>query len=146
MIDPKAIDLAVDYFMKNKYDYVFLGLTFAEGICCDVFSFNALKIAFEKAKLKAEREHVTPYFHNNPDVFNIFCLENKMDDSKYRFVVDKQEDFEVIKAIIEGLSKKGESPFHAEDIKKFLNENPDIYNLNKNILRNEDCNVFEKKK
>lgn len=146
LIDPKAIDFAVDYFMKNKYDYVFLGLTFADGICCDVFSFNALKIAFEKAKLKAEREHVTPYFHNNPDVFNNFCLENKTDDSRYRIVVDKPEDFEVIKAVIEGLSKKGESPFCVEDIKKFLNENPDIYNLNKNIVRNEEYNVFEKKK
>jgi spore coat polysaccharide biosynthesis protein SpsF len=34
-------------------------------------SFEALKNAWENAKLELEREHTTPYFWENPDKFRI---------------------------------------------------------------------------
>lgn len=143
LIDPKAIETELEFFLNNKCDYVYLGLTFAEGICCDILSFRALETAYKNAMTKEDREHVTPYIHHHPELFKIICMENKTDDSKYRFVVDNSEDLEVVKAIIEALYKEGSPPFNSEDIKKFLDGRPDIFQKNKHIIRNEGFDVFK---
>lgn len=143
LIDPDAVKTAIECFITEKYDYVYLGLTFAEGICCDIFSFQALETAYKNATLKPEREHVTPYLHNHPEMFKIKVLENKTDDSKYRFVVDEPEDFDVVKAIIESLSRKNSGPLYSKDIKEFLDRNPSILNKNAHVIRNEDYDVFK---
>ena len=41
------------------------------GIDVEVFSYEALKTAWENAKGSAEREHVTPYIICNPSLFKI---------------------------------------------------------------------------
>jgi spore coat polysaccharide biosynthesis protein SpsF len=143
LIDPAAVKIAIESFVNGQYDYVYLGLTFAEGICCDIFSFQALEIAYARAELESEREHVTPFIHNHPELFKIKALENETDDSKYRFVVDKPEDFEVVKAIIESLYRENSGPLRANEIKQFLDNNPSIFQKNAHITRNEDYNVFE---
>ena len=143
LIDPEAVKGAIECFRGHEYDYVYLGLTFAEGICCDIFSFQVLEVAHKNAKMKSEREHVTPYMHNHPELFQIRALENKTDDSKYRFVVDKPEDFEVVKAIIESLYKENAKPFSSKDIKQFLADNPAVFQKNAHVIRNEDYNIFK---
>jgi spore coat polysaccharide biosynthesis protein SpsF len=143
LIDPAAVKMAIESFVNGQYDYVYLGPTFAEGICCDIFSFRALEIAYTRAELESEREHVTPFIHHHPELFKIKALENKTDDSKYRFVVDRAEDFEVVKAIIESLYCENSGPLQANEIKQFLDNNPSIFQKNAHIIRNEDYNVFE---
>jgi spore coat polysaccharide biosynthesis protein SpsF len=142
LITPEELKMQINYYLNNEYDYVYLGRTFAEGICCDLFSFRALEITHKNATLKLEREHVTPYMHKHHELFKITGLENKTDDSKYRFVIDEPEDFEVVKAIIEALCRDNSKPCNAEDIKAFLDNNPDIFKKNAHIIRNEDYEVF----
>jgi spore coat polysaccharide biosynthesis protein SpsF len=143
LIDPAAVEMAIESLVSDRYDYAYLGLTFAEGICCDIVSFQALETVYKKAELESEREHVTPFIHHHPEMFKIKALENETDDSKYRFVVDRPEDFEVVKAIIEALYHKSSVPIRANDIKRFLDDNPSVFQKNRNIIRNESYNVFE---
>lgn len=137
LIDPEICDQVINIYLKEKADYVYLGPTFAEGLDCEIFSFPALKVAYKNAKMKSEREHVTLYFHNHPELFNIIAVKNETDDSKYRFTVDEPKDFEVIKAIIEALYKRNSVPFHFKEIKQFLDDHPDIFQKNAYIIRNE---------
>ncbi|MBI2454501.1 MAG: glycosyltransferase family protein, partial [Parcubacteria group bacterium] len=69
LIDPVIIDLCLNEFAKNKYDYISNVLpgdrTFPRGLDVEVFSFSALKTAFEKATETLETEHVTPYIWQN---------------------------------------------------------------------------------
>jgi spore coat polysaccharide biosynthesis protein SpsF len=95
------------------------------------------------AELEPEREHVTPFMHHHPELFKIKALENKTDDSKYRFVVDRPEDFEVVKAVIESLYHENSEPLRANDIKQFLDNNPSLFQKNAHVIRNEGYNVFE---
>jgi spore coat polysaccharide biosynthesis protein SpsF len=87
--------------------------------------------------MKSEREHVTLYLNNNLDRFSKKIMDNETDDSKYRITVDVQEDFEVVKEVIEALYKKGAVPFSFLEVKRFLDNNPQIYQKNSHITRNE---------
>ena len=143
LIDPEVLYNQIKKFDKDKLDYSYLGLSFAEGICADLFTFSVLEEAHHLAKLKAQREHVTPYFHDNKTKFNILCLENIRDDSKYRIVVDTPDDFEVIKRIIEDLYKGDENIPSTYEIISYLDQNPDTYSLNSLVVRNESYDVFK---
>lgn len=138
LLDPAVCDEAIKAYENEGVDYVHTGPTFTEGLDCEVFSFKALEIAWKGSKLKSEREHVTQYFYKHPELFKKITLVNKTDDSKYRITLDEEEDFIVIKAILEQFAKEEKKFFKAEAIKSFLNAHPDIYKINTRIVRNEN--------
>lgn len=137
LIDPVICDLVIDSYLKSEVDIVHTGPTFAEGLDCEVFSLECLKLAWHGAKLRSEREHCTMYFHNHPEKVTKTTLANVTDDSKYRFTVDEPEDFWVVKEILETLYSKDSQIFLVNDIKTFLDTHQKIYILNSKIIRNE---------
>ncbi|MFQ5647314.1 MAG: cytidylyltransferase domain-containing protein [bacterium] len=137
LIDPRLCDQLVTIYQESMVDYLHLGPSFAEGVDSEIFSFKALEQAWNGARLKSEREHVTLYLHNHPELFKKKVLTNDTDDSKYRFTVDEPADFQVVKAILEELYKEGASCFYTDEIKTFLDARPDLSSLNADIVRNE---------
>ena len=108
--------------------------SFPQGTEVEVFSFNALEKAWNEANKPLEREHVTPYFYNNPEKFTIFNITNQKDTSNLRWTVDRIEDLEFVRAIVLRIRK---SPILMQDILQVLNNEPDIVNLNKNHVKDE---------
>ena len=137
LIDPEICSHVIKVYFGSEVDYVHTGPTFAEGIDCEIMSFRALEKAWQEARLKSEREHVTRYFYNHPELFTEVALTNKTDDNKYRFTVDNYEDFLVVKAILEALYSKSSKLFSANEIKEFLDIHPDVLSLNAHVKRNE---------
>jgi spore coat polysaccharide biosynthesis protein SpsF (cytidylyltransferase family) len=137
LIDPEICDHLIETYLNKQMDYVVTGSTYAEGLDCEVFSFKALEMVWREARLKSEREHVTQFFHNHPEVFKMGILPNKTDDSKYRFTIDEEVDFVLVKTILVEFCRQGKSYFTTEEIKNFLDAHPDIYQLNAHIIRNE---------
>ncbi len=137
LIDPELCDRVAEVYRKSNADFVYLGPSFAEGLDCGIFSFHALEKAWREARLKSEREHVTPYLHNHPEFFSKIEISNETDDSHYRLTVDEEVDFRVVEQIFLNLYRTGEQPFLARQIKSFLDAHPEIFNLNANIIRNE---------
>ena len=137
LIDPVICDLVIDSYLTSGVDFVHTGPTFAEGLDCEIFSLECLKLAWHGSKLRSEREHCTMYFHNHPEKVRTTTIVNATDDSKYRFTVDELEDFSVVKAILENLYQDNEDDVGFSEIKGFLDSNPDIFDLNKGIMRNE---------
>lgn len=141
LIDFEICDRLFEMYLKEKVDYAHLSPRFAEGLDCEIFSFDCLRAAWKEAKMKSEREHVTLYFNNNLKRFKKMIMENSVDDSKYRITVDEQEDFDLVKAVIEVLYKNGGAPFGSQEIKRFLEDNPGIYQKNYHIIRNEGLSI-----
>jgi spore coat polysaccharide biosynthesis protein SpsF len=137
LIDPSVLDWMIETFFARGLDYIYTGSSFAEGTDAEMFTFEALEEAYREAQLKSEREHVSQYFRNNPNRFKIAIMENPTDDSRYRFTVDEPEDFDVVKAIIEGLYPNDGEIVRIQEIKTFLDEHPGIFQLNSHIVRNE---------
>jgi len=110
LIDPVLIDGVIAYAQINDKDYCsnILIENYPDGQDVEVFKFSALKNAWENAKLKSEREHVTPYIRSNCDVnggtlfsaLNFPCIA---DYSKIRMTVDEQKDFDLIEKVIHDL-------------------------------------------
>ena len=100
----------------------------------EVLTFDSLEIAYEKASLKSDREHVTPYIWRNTDQFNNRCVYAEKDYSKYRVTIDYQSDYEVAKKIAAEFYP--DKPCYTQII-EFLDRNPSVRKINSDITRNE---------
>jgi spore coat polysaccharide biosynthesis protein SpsF (cytidylyltransferase family) len=148
LIQADICDKVIETYFRSGVDYIRTGKTFAEGLDCEVFSFAALEMAWKRAALPSEREHVTLYCFNHPDKFKIQIIENEVDDSRYRITVDEMVDFLAVEAILECLYEGSETYFTIEDIKHYYEEHPEVYGLNSAVLRNHGLtkSIMEDKK
>lgn len=136
LIDPNVYSAMIENFSLNSFDYIRTGQSFAEGLDCEILSLKNLIRSDGEALLPSEREHVTLYIRNHPELFRIKIIENKSDDSRYRITVDEPQDLEVVGAIIKSLYPKNPH-FGIKDIKLFLDDHPEIFTLNSAVIRNE---------
>ena len=135
--DPEVIDKVIQNFIENKADYTsnFWSTTFPDGLDVEVFSFKVLEEVWKKAKLKSEREHVTPYiYRNNPDLFKITNLEYTEDLSSMRWAVDEQKDLDFVSEIIKNLNGK---EVNLINVLKVLGQSSELGDINKMYNRNE---------
>jgi len=137
LIDPMVIDEVITLHMREKADYTSNTLkeTYPDGEDIEVFTFAALKEAWKRAKLSSEREHVTPFMRKNP-AFKLSNLEYNNDLSHKRWTLDNPEDYDFIKLIYQNIYTKNPD-FGMEEILEFIDKNPDIEKINRNINRNE---------
>lgn len=135
-IEPEIVMNLVKQHIHHDADYSYLSPNFAEGLDVEVIKKSALLLASTNAHKTSEREHVTLYFSNNAKQFNIFELHQERDDSKYRFTLDTVEDLDVIKEISSYFMDRLRD-VSAEEIIQFLDDHPDVFQLNSNIIRNE---------
>ena len=63
LLDGKTIDKHVNFYLKNKSDYVSnqINRTYPDGYDVEIISFKLLKKLNFTAKLKEDREHVTTF-------------------------------------------------------------------------------------
>jgi spore coat polysaccharide biosynthesis protein SpsF len=136
VLDPAVIDRVVTLFWHEGCDYASNvdPPTFPDGLDAEVFSRAALELADLKARLPSEREHVTPYIRNHPEVFRAANLANTPDLSKLRWTVDVPSDLEFIRVIYRAL---GSSEFGMDDMLSLLAEHPGLSKINDEIARNE---------
>jgi len=136
LIDPKVIDHVIDIYLNNNYDYVSNygppPKTYPEGSTLDVYSSKTLTEAYNEAKKPSELEHISPFICNRPKRYKLYRVDYKKDISNYRFSLDYQEDFQVIKSIYEALYPINPL-FTLEDIISWLDSNPEIFKINSHI-------------
>ena len=136
LIDPEIVDLAIQIFNSDKYDYVHnqYPRTFPDGLDTEVFTFNALEKAWKNAVLPSEKEHVTPYFRNHKEEFKIKSMINEKNLSFHRWTLDYKEDLELIRKIIQKINHR---PILINDIILLFNKEPSLFEINKMYLPND---------
>ncbi|MGZ3633053.1 MAG: cytidylyltransferase domain-containing protein [Parachlamydiaceae bacterium] len=136
LIDPALIDLVVSRYLESypisDYASNVMNRTYPRGMDVEVFSFKALNQAAEDATAKGEREHVTLYLYSHPELFSLISVEGSVDDSHYRLTVDTQEDFVLIKKIIEHLYPQNPH-FTLKQILEVLAQHPGWKKMNAHI-------------
>lgn len=136
LIDPEILDNMLTRFVsaENEIDYMsnVIHRTFPRGLDIEIFSFNALEKAYNSTKLPFDREHVTPYFYNNPHLFKTMNYQNDVDYSFHRWTVDTDEDFKLIDKIYASLYKP-DKIFLFNDVLKLFETNPDLIKINQHI-------------
>lgn len=138
VIDSEIIDKVIELFHQSGADYCSNcdPATLPDGLDVEVFTFAALTKAWHEAKKPSEREHVTPYIRNNKSIFTCANYTHPNDLSHYRLTVDEGVDFELITQIYQALYPI-KPAFNLSDIITFLQQNPELGQLNQHIIRNE---------
>ncbi len=136
LVDPTLVDKIVNEYKKKSFDYVsnFLTETFPSGAEVEIFSFKTLEKTWKDAKKPSEREHVVPYIMNNPKIFRLHNYSNSENFSKLRYVVDRKEDLEVVQKIVARIEHR---PILMDDIIQIFYNEPEIFELNKDVDRRE---------
>jgi len=138
LIDSSLVDELIEKLVTENLDYCSNTLTedFPDGQDIEVFTFEALEQAWLEAKLKSDREHVTPYIKRNSDfnggsLFKAADLKNFENMNSIRMTVDEQSDLDVIRLLAKSIGEDASWIEYAQ----FIKNNPELQ-LNKGILRN----------
>ena len=135
LFDPGLTKEMIGEIIKSDGDFVVLKDNQPSVSCgVNVFSFKALKKAYEKAPTKYQREHVIPYFLETPKGFGYVYAEQVKDFARgdLRLTVDTISDLELIREIYKHLYKEGEI-IDLKDVIKFLDKNPSIKKINAHV-------------
>lgn len=138
LIDPEVIDDVITFYLNGDYDYASNAVepTFPDGLDVEIFRFSVLEGAWKEACLPSQREHVTPFIHQQPDRYRIGHYKNTEDLSHLRWTVDEQEDFNLINKIYEELYPVKPN-FRMADILNLFQQKPEWPTINKQFERNE---------
>ena len=113
LIDPETIDKVVSKVNDGNADYASntIRRTFPRGLDVEAFSSESFEDVVSAATTKAEREHVTPYYRDNPDKFElvnvtsdeVFGEEQYIDRTDLRLTLDEAADYRLLKRIYDDL-------------------------------------------
>lgn len=135
LIDPTLIMTGIDVYQSANNNQCYVSncfpRTYARGFDFEIFSSTMLKEAYSHATDEGDREHVTPYFWKNRsgkyDIQNIAQEENH---SHLRITLDEEDDFTLIKKLIEEYNA---SELSYSQIEQILQSHPELCAINAHI-------------
>lgn len=137
LMDPNVIDTVINCHLREKADYTTNTFepTYPDGEDVEVFTFDALKKAWQKARLLSEREHVTPYLrvHGHCKTVSV-TLDPPVDK---RWTLDEPADYEFIAGVYEALYDPARPVFGMMSVLDLLQREPAREHINSAIQRNE---------
>lgn len=109
LIDWDVIDAVVDRLATENVDYCSntVERTFPRGLDVEAFSYESFKHIHENAKEPHHREHVTPYYRENDDQFNLASVTSEeifnrswmQDRTDLRITLDEADDYELLREV-----------------------------------------------
>jgi len=135
--EPKVIDAVITKLIEEGYDHVTNNLpsSFPEGLDCEAFKKSALDRSEREAETAFEREHVTQYIYHHPEIFKIGNVSNGENLSYLRWTVDKDVDYEMVKAVYAHRNPVNKGILLMDEILEILKANPEIAKINSEVER-----------
>jgi len=140
LIDPSTVDRVLQYYFDHieEYDYVSNCLirTYPRGMDTEVFPVRVLEEAFREATDPQDREHVTSFFYLQERRYRLSNVAYSRDCSRHRWTVDTEEDFILIKQILEILYP-AKPDFSMEDVLDLIERAPGLFAINAHVEQKE---------
>jgi spore coat polysaccharide biosynthesis protein SpsF len=135
LIDPQLVDETIRVFRDERADYASNDFprTYPRGLDSEVFTSAALERAWREAHEPYEREHVTPYLYEHPEIFRLASLSGDVDHSQYRWTLDTPEDLELLRAIYSRFDNRDD--FRWQDVVALMEREPELAELNSQVLQ-----------
>lgn len=128
--DPAVVDEVIIHFQETGVAYLVQPQNYPEGVDTEIFTNDALQRAGKEARLPSEREHVTQYFRNHPEIFKIdtnWRVGND-DDSSMHWSVDTAADFQFAEEVFKHF---GEKEFGFRAVLALVKARPELLEINK---------------
>jgi spore coat polysaccharide biosynthesis protein SpsF len=135
LIDPRLVAETIAIFQADEADYAsnVIPRTYPRGLDTEAFTAAALERAWLEAKEPHQREHVTPYFYEHPELFRMASATADADYSRYRWTLDTSEDLELIRAIYSRFDNCDD--FDWKEVLALMEREPDLADLNSRIVQ-----------
>lgn len=157
VIDPDVVDLTVQAYQKqaevpDAHQPVFVanrlpppwGRTFPIGLDTEVCAFSSLELAWKEAQAPHQREHVMPFFYDQPDRFRIYLVNHSTDYGALRWTVDTPQDLDLVRRIFENFP--GRNDFTWLEILALFERYPELTNINRQITAKDYRQVDQRSK
>lgn len=144
LIDPSLIDNVIKAYLQNEnaLDYVSncatFERTFPRGMDTELVTVDALTRINKFLDLTLDKEHVTSFIHRKPNLFRRLDLCQAVDQSMYRLTVDMEEDFILIKKILERLYPQMGAHFALKDIFDLFDQDATLFFINSAVEQKSD--------
>jgi len=107
------------------------GRTYPIGLDVEVCTFAALEVAWREAILPHQREHVMPFFYENPERFRILLVNHDVDYGGLRWTVDTPQDLELLRQIYAHFG--GRDDFSWLDVLALFERHPELRQINAQV-------------
>lgn len=128
LIDHRTIEQMIMHHLRSRMTYTGIAEEWGDGNDMEVFTMAALTLAYQKATLPSEREHVTPFLYNNPRIFNAGVFPCPLNARWLRYSVDTAEDLRVANYLANTLTARHGWRYGWRDILFLAQENDYIRN------------------
>jgi len=112
--------------------------TFPRGLDAEIFTRTALERAFRETTRIYDREHVTPYFYNNPEIFHLRSYTGAENLTRHRWTLDTPEDYTLICSVFELLAA-GRREITTQEILALIKRRPDLPFINAHVEQKKDA-------
>lgn len=109
LISPQFIDASIGHIKSGNGEYVTTGLdrTFPRGITCEAFTADSFELVCAESTEPRHHEHVTPYFREHPEVFDLYNLESSeifeepwlQNRTDLRLTLDEPADYQLLETV-----------------------------------------------
>jgi len=138
LIDPLLIEQTIQMFIHNECAYVNNAAVpgYPGGMNTQVYGLDALKKSLELSTDPLDREHVTSFIFNNPDMFPPIYLLPPPDLfwPELELELDEEKDYILLKKIIEYFGD--DNPiFSCKEVIELLKTKPEWIEINQSVKR-----------
>jgi spore coat polysaccharide biosynthesis protein SpsF len=135
VIDPELVDETILVFQQQGGDYASNSFprTYPRGLDVEVLTLNALEQGWRDAHKPYEREHVTPYFYEHPELFRLVSLRGWIDYSQYRWTLDTAEDLELLRNMYARFGNLDD--FSWGEAIQLMEHEPELAELNSRVVQ-----------
>lgn len=138
-VDPEIVHGVISTHVDCDRDYTSNTIlrTFPRGMDVEVFNVECLEKAHFEAKKPHQREHVTPFLYENPEMFQkqqvVACERYKRPD--LRLTIDTTLDYAFLCCVFDEMYSKIGEFFILDDIVRSLDEKPWLLLINKDVVQ-----------
>ncbi|MDH5716126.1 MAG: hypothetical protein OEZ22_00640 [Spirochaetia bacterium] len=133
-IDYKKIEILKEHIIKTKPEYTYsIGLPLGMG--SEAVNVKVLRSLTSRALKEYHKEHVTVYFRENNDIFNILPVTfyNKNYNKKIRLTIDEDDDLKTANGVFTYFKAQNHPCFCAEDVIMLYNKDKMIFTENETV-------------
>ena len=136
LLDPSVIDASVETLQRTGADYTsnIQHRTFPRGLDVEAFGFESFERVHNEATKPHHREHVTPYYHENTDEFelvdvtsdDVYSDDHLRNRTDLRLTLDEAADYELLRRLYDEIPHKETS---TKRVIEYIDEN-DLEQIN----------------
>lgn len=120
--------------------------TFPRGLDVEAFTYESFEHVYENAKEPHHREHVTPYYRENDDQFNLVSVTSEevfdepwmQDRADLRLTLDEADDYELLREVYDQVEYEDMLPI--KDAVSVIDDQ-DLQKLNADVKQKQATNA-----